>query len=87
MKLLTILLILHLGQCFLITNRLNTKLINIKNNLVYDKQSKNYNNKNINNHILFARPSVGDYVIGEVDDIIGSIDEPAIALKVCFLNH
>ena len=78
-------MILHLGQGFLITNRLNNKLFSIKSNQIYDKQSIKYNNQNNNNHILFARPSVGDYVIGEVDDIIGSVDEPAIALKVSHL--
>ena len=31
---------------------------------------------------LGAQPSVGDTVLAEVDDIVGTLDRPAIALKV-----
>ncbi len=34
--------------------------------------------------VLMARPSIGDLVVAEVDDITGSINEPLIALKVNF---
>lgn len=32
---------------------------------------------------LQVQPSVGDTVLAEVDDIVGTLDRPAISLKVC----
>jgi hypothetical protein len=39
-----------------------------------------------NNHLFMTRPSVGDLVIAEVDDIINTVDEPVVALKVWNFN-
>ena len=85
-----ILVVLVTFLCILITNSLlfgNNRVFNkysttrISNNIYQDKRLDIQDFKP-STTFLSANPTVGDVVVGEVDDIIGTLDNPFISLKV-----